>query len=648
MSKLTLLGLEEERNELLESLMEFGAVEIRTVDEKDYDEIAHQPVIIDELQDIDANISKISAALESLDKYCPEKKGFFSCRRQIDAGEYKKVLEKKKQIWKAVDSITQLEENIAALKSEENKLNNTYMSLLQWRELSVPLQSAGTGKTLFQIGTIPSAIDLKQIEAELQEKVSYSIIGHVNSDRDMHYVYLLCHKEMEQECFAYLKAHGYSRVMFAGLEGTAAENIERINDRIKKLEVERNASIEKIKELKAGRNDIEILHDTLCMERDRTKAIGKTIGTRRAFLINGWIPEKASQGAKQWLESKYTVSIDLQEPSEDEEFPVLLENRGMAEAAEMVTSMYSLPNCREIDPNTIMAPFFVLFFGLMLSDGGYGIIMTLAAAFILWKFKLEAGNKKFMKLMLYCGISTIFWGAMFGGWFGIEYFVKYAAWLNMTENPELMLSWSLLFGIIHMFVGIGVKAANLIRKKKYLDALFDAGFYYITFAGFALFLLPYAPKVDAVKAAPLVNIGKYMLIIGIILLILTQGRSKKNFFGKVLGGVASLYDLVSFLSDVLSYSRLLALGLATGIIATIVNQMAFMFDVPIVQIILAIAVLAVGHSVNFSINALGAYVHSCRLQFLEFFGKFYTGGGEAFDPLKANTKYITIKPSADI
>jgi len=387
----------------------------------------------------------------------------------------------------------------------------------------------------------------------------------------------------------------------------------------------------------------------LNMEKDRIEANGIILETKRIFFITGWIPEELAKDVTERLEKKYFASITITEPEEDEDFPILLENKVIAEAGEPVSSMYSLPSRREIDPNTVMTPFFIIFFGLMLGDGGYGIILTLATGFLLWKFKLEDYTRKFIKLLFYCGISTIFWGAMFGGWFGISALVPFALWFDIVSRPELMLSWSFLFGVIHILAGFSMKAANLIRKGKYLDALFDVGFWFIFFIGAILFMLPFAPEVNPDKVVTLSNIGKYMLVIGGILLIITQGRAKKNIFGKFFGGIISLYDLIGLLSDVLSYSRLLALGLATGIIASIVNQMAVMFDLPAVfKAIATVFILLVGHGINFAINALGAYVHSCRLQYLEFFGKFFEGGGVAFKPLKANTKYITVKPDATI
>jgi len=365
-------------------------------------------------------------------------------------------------------------------------------------------------------------------------------------------------------------------------------------------------------------------------------------------MVKGWLPEKLSESAKKYLESKYIVSVEIEEPGEDEAFPVLLENRGLAEAGEPVLRMYSLPDSREIDPSKIMTPFFVILFGLMLSDGGYGIILSVLAAIILWRFKLQDSTRKFMKLMFFCGLSTMFWGLMFGGWFGISALVPYAVWFDMVSDPERMLSWSLLFGVIHMYAGLAMKAANLIRRKQYLDALFDVGFWYVFFTGAILTLLPYAPAIDKEIAAQISNVGRYVLAAGAVLLLLTQGREKKGILRKFFGGLSSLYNVVGFLSDVLSYSRLLALGLATSIIAGIINQMSVMFEIPIViKVFVSAAILLVGHAINFGINVLGAYVHSCRLQYLEFFGKFFTGGGEPFSPLKANTKYIQLKYDAE-
>lgn len=649
MSKLTLLGVEEQREALIKSLMDLGAVEISAVDADDYEEIGNNPIVNEDLSVIDGKLVMAGAALDSLNKYCPEKKGLFKTRRNITFSEFERINKNLQNVWNVVDEIRQQEEKLIALKSEENRLNNLRLSLIPWRGLSVPLETTGTDKTVFQYGTIPSIISWDLIESEFIEKAPYSKIQKIDSDRDQHYLCFVAHIDAEQQCLSYLKSRGFNRVTFPALSGTVSDNISNLEHRLGIIEREREETIEKIKKMSEHRKSIEVLHDSLMMEKGRLEATAKVLKTKRAFLIKGWIPEKYAFDAKKFLESKYTVSIDIESPGEDEEFPVLLENRGIAEAGEPVLTMYSLPNSREIDPNTVMAPFFILFFGLMLGDGGYGLILAIITGFILWRFKLEDSTRKFMKLMFFCGISTMFWGAMFGGWFGISSLVKYALWLDMVANPELMLSWALLFGVIHMYAGFALKAANLIRQRKYLDALFDVGFWLVFYTGAILYLLPYAPAIDKTRIGHLVQVGQYMLIVGAILLVFTAGRDKKNIFSKIFGGIFSLYDLVSFLSDILSYSRLLALGLATSIIAGIVNEMSVMFDMPVViKVIMAIAILLVGHIINFAINVLGSYVHSCRLQYLEFFGKFFTGGGEPFRPLKANTKYITLKPDAEV
>lgn len=649
MSKINLLGMEEQRTALINSLMEFGAVEINTVDETVYKDLAQIPVIQNEMMAIESNIAEVRIALESLNRYCPEKKPLFQSRREITTSELDQVIESKEQVWKTVKKIKELEERLIQIKAEENRMNNTYLSLIPWDGLQVPIDTSGTERTQFQFGTIPALIHWDSIEPELNEKAPLSEIFKIRSDKDQHYVYIISHKDNEQDCLSFLKSRGFNRVQFMGLTGTVSENLDRLKKRLKSLSQEAENVIEQIKGMKGDRKSLEILYDSISMEHSRTSAMGKVVKTEKTFLINGWIPEELASEAKAQLESKYTVNIEITEPDEDEEFPVLLENKGIAEAGEPVSRMYSLPGSREIDPNAVMTPFFIMFFGLMLSDGGYGIIMALLAAYILKRFKLEDSKRKFMKLIFLGGLSTVFWGAMFGSWFGIEALVKYRIWLNPVEQPELLLSWSLLFGVIHIYAGIAMRGANLIRRKKYIDALFDSGFTYIYYTGFIIMLLPYVPEIDKAKVTPFTKIGLYMFIAGGVLMLLTQGRGSKSIGGKIGGGFSALYGITGFMSDILSYSRLLALGLATGIIASIINQMTDIFDLPFVlKLIMVVIISLVGHAVNFAINALGAYVHSCRLQYLEFFGKFFTGGGIPFKPLKADTKYIVVKPDADM
>jgi V/A-type H+-transporting ATPase subunit I len=286
-----------------------------------------------------------------------------------------------------------------------------------------------------------------------------------------------------------------------------------------------------------------------------------------------------------------------------------------------------------------MGPFYCFFFGMMVSDAAYGLVIALITGIILKKYKLEGTLAKMIKLFFFCGLSTLLWGSMFGGWFGDILPVVTGGrinippiWFNPLDDPMKLLIWSMIFGGIHLFTAMGIKAYMLIRDGKPFDAIFDVGSWYILLIGLPLLLL----------GGTLAQVGKYMAIIGAAMLILTQGRNDKNIIKRLLSGVLSLYDVTGYLSDVLSYSRLLALGLGTGVIASVINTLGTLFGFNVLGIIVLVIVFIGGHTFNIAINALGAYVHSSRLQYVEFFGKFYEGGGKRFEPFKRNSKYITL------
>jgi V/A-type H+-transporting ATPase subunit I len=283
----------------------------------------------------------------------------------------------------------------------------------------------------------------------------------------------------------------------------------------------------------------------------------------------------------------------------------------------------------------------------MLCDAGYGILITVACAVCLKKYHLEGTTFKMVKLMVYCGISTIFWGALFGSWFGNivqvfsntilnkEVIVK-PLWFDPLNDPMKLLIFSLGLGVIHIFLGMGIKAYMQIREGKWFDAICDEGFWYFTIIG----LLAWLGGASISEA--IVPIGKWLTIIGAIGLLLTGGRHNKGI-GKITGGLSTLYNITGYMSDILSYARLLALGLASGVIAQVVNTMGSLFGGGVIGLIALIIVFIFGHALNIAINALGAFIHSSRLQYVEFFGKFYEDGGEPFRPFCKKTKYIRIE-----
>ena len=286
--------------------------------------------------------------------------------------------------------------------------------------------------------------------------------------------------------------------------------------------------------------------------------------------------------------------------------------------------------------------FFFIFFGMMLSDAGYGLILTIGG--LLGARYLDAGEglKRIMRMIGISGISTMFWGVLYGSWFGdavpivAETFfgrsIEIPMLIDPLNEPMKVLIISCVFGIVHLFAGMGIRAYIMIKRRDVPGAVFDVGLWYVFLIGLPLLLVP----------GTLGTVGKVMSVAGAVGLVLTQGRHKPTLTGKITSGVMSLYNVTSYFSDVLSYSRILALGLATGVIASVVNILASMAGNSIIGIILFIVVFVFGHLLNLAINALGAYVHSARLQYVEFFGKYYEGGGVKFNPLKIETKYVKV------
>jgi len=650
MNKLTLVGLNTDKTDILNQLMALGVVEITAQDLDTSDHLSQWSHLIthddrtDSIAYLNNLLEQVRFALNRLAKYNGEKKPLFTGKRTVTVNEFHAVEDEQHRLQNIVADIHRLSEEQQVLQAERNKLSSLIATLEPWETLDIPIDFKGTKYAKVTLGVLPSAIDVAKLQTELVEAVPACYLEVINSDRFQHYTVLICHRQLQADAEGVLKKFGFSPVAFSGMTGTVSQQIKAAKERIAQFEQEYQEKEAEIAAFAVEKTNLELFHDYLVGMLDQEQTIETLTKTPSVFLIDGWLPARLSEQIKKHLTEQWTCIVEIREPAEDEEFPVLLENNSLGSSVESITAMYGLPNCREVDPNAVMAPFFIGFFGLMLGDGGYGLIMTLASLFALWKFDLDEQQKRYAKLVLYGGIATMFWGLMFGSWFGIAYFGERPLWLNPVNAPEEMLKWSLLFGVIHLYAGIAMKGVNHIRNGKYLDILWDVVAWYVLFTGFIFVVLPQVPNMHLEDPTFFVDLGKKLMLVGAIVLILTQGRENKGIISKLVSGIGSLYDLVSFLSDVLSYSRLLALGLATSVIGSIVNEIATMAGLNnIITILLCVVVLVFGHSLNFAINALGAYVHSSRLQYIEFFGKFYQSGGKPFKPLKYRTKYVKLK-----
>jgi V/A-type H+-transporting ATPase subunit I len=638
--KMSVIALRRDKSRLTEIFQRLGKVEIIDIrdktPQKEWDTLFETHESARELTEVQGKLGEVQFALDFMAKYAPAKKSLFAEKLVYDETAME-ALSRSEQLWAVVKECRELESRLNSIKSEEMKLLSTVDLLKPWKGLDVPVQEIRpTEKVAIFTGTLPSNT-VETVKALLSEKAPESALEVISADREYTNVLLVYRKSLEQEVSAILKENSWSKIDLPQVEGTPAQAMELAAQKQKEFESIRQDIAENAARLSEKRPDLEVLFDYYSMISGRM-VVERTAGnTRETFYMEGWVAAPDTERVKKALLKKIPEAyITFEDPGEDDDVPVVLKNPGFVEPFEMITDLYSPPGKKDFDPNTLVSIFYFIFFGMMISDAGYGIVLTLLGLWALKALKPKGILKKLMGLITLGGISTVFWGAMFGGWFG-DLIRMRPLWMNPLDDPMSLLIVSFILGIIQIFVGLGAAAYKNIKAGSVLDAVFDQGLWALLLAGLIMFAFP-----------QLGGVAKVLSAAGAIGLVLTQGRSKPSIPGKITSGILSLYDVTGYLSDVLSYSRILALGLATGVIAMVINTMAKMLGINIVGYVLMTVALVIGHVFNIAINALGAYVHSSRLQYVEFFGKFYEGGGRTFNPFVVKTKYINLMSEEEL
>lgn len=662
MQKINLCAMKKNRKRILEAVQAMGVVEVSSWQDE-----------MEGFQKMDTSAQKsqfektaaiIDQALEILEKYAPEKKGMLASlagREFVSSQTFNKAMQDKNLYLSVANEIVQLEKSMAENHANILKMNTKIDNIMPWVSMDIPMNTTGTKNTDVLIGTIEREVTQEQIYEILAANASEADVDVtvISTSRNQTCLVVICLKK-DRECVEdALRTEGFARVPFLSRKDPA-KRIEVLKEKISKLEEENREAEAKMKDLAVNREDLRLISDYFRIRAEKYRVLGNLAQSENTFFISGYVPEKEAGKVADILENRFDAMVEICDPDEGEESPVQLENNVFSASTEGVVESFGLPKKGEIDPTFIMSFFYVFLFGLMLSDAAYGLIISLACGIVLWKYKgMEEGLKKSLRMFFFCGLSTLFWGLMFGGFFGDlvkvvanTFFHKdmtlQAVWFEPLNDPMRLLLYSLLFGIIHLFTGLGIKGYMMIKDGRYLDCLYDVGFWFALLIGLLLLLIPselFASIAGQTFIFPaFVNVlAKVLTIIGLAGIILMSGRRKKNPALRIALGLYDIYGITSWLSDVLSYSRLLALGLATGVIAQVVNSMASMMGDGILGAIFFIVVFIIGHTLNLAINLLGAYVHTNRLQYVEFFGKFYEGGGRPFEPFKQNTKYIRIK-----
>ncbi|MBR1591899.1 MAG: V-type ATP synthase subunit I [Ruminococcus sp.] len=646
MKKIELIAMLTDSKKIIELLQRRGVVELcRNTDEELFS--TNVSAVTGEFEKFRSTASQ---ALEILEKYSPEQSSItdmFGGRTEIEKHAFGKEAMQLEKIMNSAGEIIRCNRIINEAQAESAQLTTKYDTLGQWANLDVPLNFRGTAATSAFMGTLPLQITSEEIEAMLPEGCAAEIVA---SSKEQTNLFIVCIKENAEEAEDILRKNAFLPIS-ENDSRTPAKFMEDIKSRQSELDEKSDSAVGRIKELAEKRKELKFTVDYLTMRKDKYEALSSLGFTESTFILTGYIPDKYTERMQKELEAKFTASVTFSDPSEDEDVPVLLENSRFSSPVEGITKMYAMPSKSDVDPTPVMSFFYYLFFGMMLSDAGYGVLMVIGTCMALSKFRLEDSMRKTLTMFRNCGISTIFWGALFGSWFGDiiqvvgrEFFNKeigsVAIWFEPLDDPIKLLLFSFGLGILHLFLGVAVSFKMSWDDGRKIDAFCDAVPVYLIVLGVA----PLGAGILTSVPDNLKTIGSYMLIAGVVLLILTAGRSSKSIFGKFFGGLYALYNTATgYLSDILSYSRLLALGLATGSIAGVINLIGTMPENKIIKLVLLIIVFIVGHTANLAINLLGAYVHTDRLQFVELFSKFYTGGGREFEPLTVNTKYIKFK-----
>lgn len=646
MQKLTLIGFLADKEALLRDMMKKKCVQIEGPENiRDYESISEMTVAgVSQTYELEQDLAKFTSAIRAVSPY-EEKGGLFAKKEQADFS----VMLDQKLYETAVllrDEINGIVKQIAEQKNASSRAQLQITALEPWKNLDLDLSVTQTRSTALMYLTAAADVNLEELEKDLLEASPLCYIHKVSSSSEMSCLLVLYHKDAQDAVMEVIKGFNTNRPDFASCKGTAAENISLLKSQIETSTQE----IERLTEqLKAAAESAQLLKtgsDMISVQIDDQKVRENIFQTQSVFALTGWIAEEDADKVKKLLD-RYSCYYTLEQPAEGDDPPVKLKNNKFVQPYELITEMYSLPTPDGIDPTPMLTPFFILFFGMMLADAGYGLLIFLLCFIGLKKFKPDEGFlKSAMQIGTSCGLSTMFWGVMYGGYFGNlipqvaeSWFGKtitIPAVFDMLNDPMSIMILSFLLGAVHLFTGMGIKIYMLAKRGHLMDGLMDVGLWYLILVGLPMMVLP-----------AVANVGKILAIVGAVGLILTQGRHEKNILMKPIKGVMSLYDITGYLSDVLSYSRVLALGLAGGIIANVFNLLGTMPGFNLIGVIAFLLIFVIGHVFNLAISGLGAYVHTSRLQYVEFFGKFYEAGGKPFRPFQANTKYTLISDKED-
>lgn len=635
MKHLRLLGMESEREALLKAMQDMECVEISSIDGSE-EALKSGFAKPDDKALMSAQEASRAyrTALASLDRFAPEKKGMFRKRQGVSRAAFFSA-ESEENARTAAETINKDTRRLGEIESERTKNEALRATLAPRLTVDVPLGGADGALSVFfsTVGLNVTNDALKALADSLDGLLTWQ---QASSDRSLRYLLVMCHGSVKERALSALRDLGFSTVSFRGMTGTAKENDKALAENLAALEKERQEIEQRIAGLGGKREALLEASDRAAIALRREEAKSRLVGTDKVFLLEGWLPADRCAALEKALEP-FTCAIETREPTEDEypQVPVQLKNNKLTRPLNMVTEMYSLPAYGTLDPNPLMAPFFILFYGIMMADMGYGLLMMIASVIISKKYRPKGTSGELFSLLGLCGISTFIMGALTGGFFG-DFLTQLVAIVSPgtvfalpklfdpLDDLTMILIGSMALGMVQIVTGMAISLIEKCKRKKFLDAFFEEITWWIVFVGIALLALG--------KGAAVLYVGCALVLLGPIV----QGKG----WGKLTGVFGSLYNHVTgYFGDILSYTRLMALMLAGSVIAQVFNMLAAMPG----NVIAFIIISMLGNAMNFGLNLLGCYVHDLRLQCLEFFNKFYVDGGKPFRPMTLDTEYVDLQ-----
>ena len=638
MKKLRICGVSEEQTQLIRQLQLLGSVEIGASCALT-DTQGVQVFCAGDGKSADALLrtsARLTSALETLKHYETKKGGLFAARPEKTIGElfsdeaYAAALDTAQAVLDAQDARSRL-------AAEKSRLTAVRESFVPWQQLPLPLETLGTQHTRILLGTVPAQTDLEALRAKVFEAADEVQLEQISADQQSRYLLVFVHKCAAEAVGAALREAGFALTTFDGVQGTAAENIRRTDEAIAACEQQDAEKLAELTALAEQKSALQLAFDRCTQEISKAQAADRLVHSEKTFCLGGWVPCE-DVGKLEALLSGFCCAWELTDPAPEEypDVPVKLKNNKLTWPLNMVTEMYSLPAYDGVDPNPLMAPFFILFYGIMMADMGYGLLMILASIIITKKSRPKGTSGQMFGLMFSCGISTFLMGALTGGFFGdflpqlvgiIDPDTTFKALPSLftpLDDTITILIGAMALGFVQIVTGMAISFVEKIKKGQIMDAIWEELTWWVVFAGIACMAL---------------GVTNIVLYVGLAMVVVGSGWSAKGF-GKVTAIFGSVYNHVTgYFGDILSYSRLMTLMLAGSVIASVFNTLGAIPG----NVVFFLLVSVAGNGLNFALNLLSCYVHDLRLQCLEYFGKFYQDGGKPFEPLAINTKYVDIQ-----